>query len=50
MNGQIPPGNGVCDEMGNRVEWNVIHAESSHKIINAADMLLMRLCSKEHFE
>ncbi len=50
MNGQIAPGNGVCNEAGNRVERNVIHAESPHEIINAADVLLMRLCVKERFE
>ncbi len=50
MNGQIAPGNGVCNEAGNRVERNVIQAESPHKIINAVDVLLMRLCGKERFE
>jgi hypothetical protein len=50
MNGRIAPGNGTCDEAGNRVEWNVVLAESPHKISNAADVLLMRLCGKEHFE
>jgi hypothetical protein len=50
MNSRIKPGNGVWDEVGNRVERNVIHAELLHKIINAADVLLMRLCGKERFE
>ncbi len=50
MNGRIAPGNGTCDEAGNRVEWNVVHTESPHKISNAAGVLLMRLCGKEHFE
>ncbi len=50
VNCQVASVNGVCNEAGDRVEGNVVYAELPHEIINAANVLLVRLYGKECFE
>ncbi len=50
MNCRVASGNRVRNEASNRVERNVIDAELPYEIIDAANVLLVRLCGKECFE